>query len=156
MVDDVVRLMDHLNLTNADIVGYSMGGMITMKLMTLHPERVRSAVVGGMGWMEDGGNFTPSVRVEPMKSAAMACVQGFAELAISAKDLQNIKTPFIVVVADSDPIRQRFVEPLHKLRPDVPIKIVDNANHISCVTKPQFKQDVKAFLEHPPTQPPQK
>jgi pimeloyl-ACP methyl ester carboxylesterase len=156
MVDDIIRLMDHLNLTNADIVGYSMGGMITMKLMVLHPERVRSAVVGGMGWLEDGGNFTPSVRVDPVKSAVVACVQGFKGLAISAQDLKNIKTPFTVIVADSDPIRQRFVEPLHKLRPDVPIKIIDDANHISCVTKPQFKADVKELLETRSFPPPKK
>ena len=54
MVEDVVRLMDHLRIAKARVAGYSMGGMITMKLLTLHPERVSSAVVGGMGWLQDG------------------------------------------------------------------------------------------------------
>ena len=50
MMEDVVRLLDHLNIQKAHVVGYSMGGMITMKLLTRHPDRVRSAILGGMGW----------------------------------------------------------------------------------------------------------
>jgi pimeloyl-ACP methyl ester carboxylesterase len=49
MVEDVVRLMDHLGIESAQFMGYSMGGMIVTKLMVDHPERVRSAVVGGNG-----------------------------------------------------------------------------------------------------------
>jgi pimeloyl-ACP methyl ester carboxylesterase len=48
MVEDVVRLMDHLHLPSANIVGYSMGGMITLKLAVTHPDRVHSAILGGM------------------------------------------------------------------------------------------------------------
>lgn len=51
MVEDVLRLMDHLKIEKAHIVGYSMGGAITLKFVTSHPERVISAVVGGMGWL---------------------------------------------------------------------------------------------------------
>ena len=47
MVHDVVRLLDHLKIPRAHIVGYSMGGAINMKLLTMHPERYLTAVVGG-------------------------------------------------------------------------------------------------------------
>lgn len=50
MVEDVVRLMDHLGIERAHIVGYSMGGFITGKLVTTHPERVITATLGGAGW----------------------------------------------------------------------------------------------------------
>ena len=50
MVNDVVRLLDHLELDSADIVGYSMGAMIGLKLAIDHPDRVRSLLMGGMGW----------------------------------------------------------------------------------------------------------
>ena len=54
MIEDVARLMDHLNIPKAHIVGYSMGGAITGKFITTHPDRVISAVFGGsaprMGW----------------------------------------------------------------------------------------------------------
>jgi pimeloyl-ACP methyl ester carboxylesterase len=52
MVDDVVRLMDHLEIQKAHIIGYSMGGFITMKMLTQHPERFLSAAPCGMGWDE--------------------------------------------------------------------------------------------------------
>ena len=47
MAHDVVRLLDHLKIPRAHIVGYSMGGAINMKLLTMHPERYLTAVVGG-------------------------------------------------------------------------------------------------------------
>ena len=50
MALDVVDLLDHLRLQQANVVGYSMGGFITMKLIALAPDRLMSAVVGGAGW----------------------------------------------------------------------------------------------------------
>lgn len=50
MVRDCVRLLDHLGIEKAHVMGYSMGGAITMNLLANHPERVKSAIVGGNGW----------------------------------------------------------------------------------------------------------
>lgn len=50
LVDDVVRLLDHLEIQRAHVVGYSMGAAITLKLLSTHPGRVASAVLGGFGW----------------------------------------------------------------------------------------------------------
>lgn len=49
MIEDVVRLLDHLKIPRAHIVGYSMGGFITLKLLTLYPERFLTATVAGAG-----------------------------------------------------------------------------------------------------------
>jgi pimeloyl-ACP methyl ester carboxylesterase len=53
MVSDVIRLLDHLKIRKAHIVGYSMGGLIASVLLAEHPERVRTAVIGGFGWEID-------------------------------------------------------------------------------------------------------
>jgi pimeloyl-ACP methyl ester carboxylesterase len=50
MVEDVVRLLDHLKIQKAHIVGYSMGGFITGALIATHPDRILSATMGGAGW----------------------------------------------------------------------------------------------------------
>lgn len=50
MVNDVLRLMDHLKIPKAHIVGYSMGGFMTSYLLNNHPDRVISATLGGAGW----------------------------------------------------------------------------------------------------------
>jgi len=47
MGQDVVRLLDHLNISQAHIVGYSMGAGITAKLLTTHPDRFLTATLGG-------------------------------------------------------------------------------------------------------------
>ncbi len=47
MVNDVLRLMDHLSIHRAHIAGYSMGGGIVAKMATEHPERFLSAIIGG-------------------------------------------------------------------------------------------------------------
>jgi pimeloyl-ACP methyl ester carboxylesterase len=47
MGQDVVRLLDHLTLTRAHIVGYSLGAAIVAKLVTTNPERFVTATVGG-------------------------------------------------------------------------------------------------------------
>lgn len=54
MVRDVIRLMDYLDVPRAHVVGYSMGGFITCKMLTLYPERIISATLGGAGWPRDG------------------------------------------------------------------------------------------------------
>ena len=47
MALDIVRLLDHLGLHKAHIVGYSMGAHITAHLLTMHPERFLTATLGG-------------------------------------------------------------------------------------------------------------
>src|SRR5262249_6529459 len=49
MADDVRALLDHLQIARADIMGYSMGARITAFLAVEHAERVRSAILGGLG-----------------------------------------------------------------------------------------------------------
>jgi len=50
MAKDVVRLMDHLSIEKAHIVGYSLGAFISLKLATMHPERMLTACPLGAGW----------------------------------------------------------------------------------------------------------
>lgn len=52
MAWDVVRLMNHLDIPRAHVVGYSMGGFITLKLLEIAPERLISAMPCGMAWRE--------------------------------------------------------------------------------------------------------
>jgi pimeloyl-ACP methyl ester carboxylesterase len=61
LAGDVVRLLDHLKIKQAHVVGYSLGGFVTLRLMAAHPERLRSAVIGGAGW-----NPTAVTALQPM------------------------------------------------------------------------------------------
>ncbi|MBI2827008.1 MAG: alpha/beta hydrolase [Planctomycetia bacterium] len=52
MVEDSIRLLNHLKIDKAHIVGYSMGGFITNKLISVHPDRALTATLGGAGWAQ--------------------------------------------------------------------------------------------------------
>jgi pimeloyl-ACP methyl ester carboxylesterase len=61
MVEDAVRLLDHLQIKKAHVVGYSMGAIITGKLMATHPDRLLSATLGGAGLIPEGIKLPPFV-----------------------------------------------------------------------------------------------
>ncbi|HWN40965.1 MAG TPA: alpha/beta hydrolase, partial [Thermoanaerobaculia bacterium] len=55
MAADVVRLLDHLKIEKAHLIGYSSGAFIAGKVAATHPERVLSVVYAGqapviVGW----------------------------------------------------------------------------------------------------------
>jgi len=54
MIEDQIRLLDHLKIKKAHVFGYSMGGAIAIGIVGFHPERVLSAIVGGAGWLPPG------------------------------------------------------------------------------------------------------
>ena len=149
MVDDVIRLMDHLHLSSANVIGYSMGGMITLKLAVTHPERVRSAILGGMGWMQEGSR-QQSVW-EGMERRGHAentppLLHGFAEFAVTADQVKGLKMPIQVVVGERDPCRRIYVAPLLQIRPDIREHVIAGAGHLGCVIRPEFKTELNAAL----------
>ena len=48
MAEDARRLLDHLGIAQADVMGYSMGARVAAFLTISHPERVRRAVFAGL------------------------------------------------------------------------------------------------------------
>lgn len=50
MVEDITRLMDHLEIRRAHVAGYSLGGFIALKAASLHPERFLSVAICAAGW----------------------------------------------------------------------------------------------------------
>ncbi len=151
MAEDVVRLMDHLKIQKAQVVGYSLGGMLTMKLLTLHPERVRSAVLGGMGWLREGSALQRVWRMLPgsgRSSVPPACAHGAAQLAVTEEQVRAVQAPVTIIVGERDPCRRLYVVPLQRIRPDWPVRVVPGAGHVNCIVKPEFKDDLeKALLQ---------
>ena len=47
MATDPIRLLDHLGIKRAHLVGYSMGGGVVAKAAVTHPERLITAILGG-------------------------------------------------------------------------------------------------------------
>ena len=55
MAGDVSALMDHLDIERADVMGYSLGARMTAWLARYQPQRLRSAIFGGIGMALDRG-----------------------------------------------------------------------------------------------------
>jgi pimeloyl-ACP methyl ester carboxylesterase len=149
MVEDVVRLMDHLGIQKARVAGYSMGGMIAMKLAVTHPERVSRVVLGGMGWHKAGvpmNRFWDSVETSRF-NVPPACAHGFPALAVTEAEIKAVKIPVVVIVGDRDPCREWYVEPLRQVRPDWPVHVIADAGHLNCPGKADFKAQLQAALE---------
>jgi pimeloyl-ACP methyl ester carboxylesterase len=53
MVGDVIRLLDHLKIERAHVVGYSMGGAIANQLLVRNPDRLLTVTLLGAGWAGD-------------------------------------------------------------------------------------------------------
>lgn len=143
-VHDVIRLMDHLGIEKAHIGGYSMGGMITIKALTLYPERFKSAMVGGMGWVEPG-SITP--RTDNLDDKYTKIYNAFDEYSTTAAEMQAIETPLQVIVGDEDHGQLRRVSRWQAIVPDLDVVYVEGASHINCNFRPAFREGIKAFFD---------
>src|SRR5205085_10068627 len=132
----------------AHIVGYSLGGMVALKLTVRHPQRIRSLTLGGMGWLREGSALQGIWQRAPSRSGARtpaACVRSIGELAVTEAEVKALRVPTTVLVGDRDPVRQLYVVPLQNIRPDWPVSLIAGAGHLNCIIKNQFKEDLKKW-----------
>ena len=150
LVEDVARLLDHLKIKKAHVVGYSMGGIITAKFIARYPDRVLSGTLGGMGWLREGSvaqwGFAQMGK-DGKANAAGICGRSLAKLALTEEEVKGIQVPITILVGDKDGlIKKLYVEPLQKVRKDWPVIEINDANHITCIFKPQFKEEIQKWL----------
>ncbi|MBI1784987.1 alpha/beta hydrolase [Candidatus Sumerlaeota bacterium] len=107
MAEDQIRLLDHLKIEKAHIVGYSMGGFITMKLLATHPERFLSATLGGSGWMretEKQKEFSETLAASLEEGRGLGPLLGRVTSNAGAPvDEERVKSFNAVVMAMNDP-----------------------------------------------------
>jgi pimeloyl-ACP methyl ester carboxylesterase len=171
MADDVVALLDLLGVTEVDLVGYSMGAIVTL-LTAVRDARVRRLVIGGVGAcvVEVGGLDTRVIGGEPLLHAlrtddpatiapAAAGFRAFVDavggdrLALAAQatavhaapiPLETIKVPTLVIAGESDPLAVR-PEVLAAAIPGAALRVVPG-DHLSAVRDPAFIPALAGFL----------
>ncbi len=174
MAEDSRRLLDHLGIEKADVVGYSMGARIAAFLVLRHQERVRSVVIAGMGInlvrgmvgsgplakalearsIDDVGNDAArSFRAFAEKTgsdlrALAACMRGPREK-LSAEQLATIAVPVLVAVGTEDVIAGSGPD-LAALIPDAGLLNIEGRDHMKAVGDASFKQGVLDFLTQRP------
>jgi pimeloyl-ACP methyl ester carboxylesterase len=174
MAEDVRRLMDHLRVACADVMGYSMGARISAFLALNHPARVRSLVSGGLGLglVEGVGDaalivealLAPSLQhvgtqrgrmfrafADQTKSdriALAACMSAMREL-IPAETVRRIAVPTLVAVGTKDAIAGS-AQGLADLIPAAKVLDIPDRDHMPAVGDRVYKAGVLRFLESRP------
>ncbi|MCY1705823.1 alpha/beta fold hydrolase [Pannonibacter sp. SL95] len=170
MAEDARRLLDHLGLDQVDVMGYSMGARISAFLTLNHPQRVRRAIFGGLGYgMVNGvGDPEPIARgleadsladvpdrtgrafrafAEQTKSdrkALAACIRSSRQK-ITEEDVARIRRPVLVAVGTKDDIAGS-PEDLAALIPGARVLDIPGRDHMVAVGDKVFKQGVLDFL----------
>jgi pimeloyl-ACP methyl ester carboxylesterase len=149
LVKDIVLLLDHLKIEKAHIVGYSLGGMVVMKFVASHPDRVLSATIGGMGWFRDGSSLQKlweRMPARPGSRTPPAFIRSVGKLALTEEELKKIDVPVEILVGDRDPVKPLYVDPLRRKRKDWPVIEIKDAGHINCIIKKPFRQDLVRWV----------
>ena len=147
LVEDVIRLMDHLKIEKAHLVGYSMGGIITAKLLATHPDRVMSATLGGAGWLREGGLEQKFFAAGGKDGKPVGvCFRSLAKLALTEEEITSIDVPVTILIGDRDGLKKLYADPIKTVRPEWPVLEIKDADHISCIFKPQFREGIQSWL----------
>ncbi len=155
MVEDGRRLLDHLGIERAHIVGYSMGGKIVAKFGELHPGRAQSLTLGGVGipfWAPDSPSeeqIAQSFRdlglegeMSPKAIAAMSAA--YPDFLTDESALRKIEAPTLVIVGDAD-MRTEGAKSLAKIIPGARFVMVPG-NHGEAPGAPKFLSGLVQFL----------
>jgi len=170
MAEDSRRLLDHLGIPRADVMGYSMGARLTALLAIAHPDRVRRAVLGGLAENIVRGLpeaeavaagllvATPDTITDPQARAfrlfadqtgsdrrALAACMSAPRRLIPEEELNRIKCPVLVVAGEIDSIAGR-IEPLVRVLPNARGVELKRRDHMKAVGDPHFKAAVREFL----------
>lgn len=149
VVKDMVELLDQLKVERAHLVGYSLGGMIAIKLMADNPRRTRSGLIGGMGWFRQGSGlqrFWDRLPAREGSQTPAAFTRTIGQLAVSEAELKSIDVPVEVLIGDRDPVRRLYVLPLEQARPDWPVVEIKDAGHVNCIVQPQFREQIARWI----------
>ena len=170
MVEDARALLDHLDIERADVMGYSMGARITAFLTLKHPQRVRSAILGGLGYkLIDGAGLPEDIAdaleapslddvTDPMgrtfrafadqtksdRRALAACIRGSRQT-LTPDEVAAIDTPTLVAVGTTDEVAGP-ADKLAALMPHATVLDIPGRDHMRAVGDRVFKDGVLQFL----------
>jgi pimeloyl-ACP methyl ester carboxylesterase len=169
MADDVRALLDHLGIVRADTMGYSMGARICAFLALKAPERVRSAIFGGLGIHLVEGGLPESIaaaleapsladvtdpqgrmfrafaeRTGSDLKALAACIRGSRQT-LTREQVASIRVPVLIAVGTKDTVAGS-AHALVALIPGAQVLDIPGRDHMLAVGDKVFKAGVLKFL----------
>jgi pimeloyl-ACP methyl ester carboxylesterase len=170
MAEDARRLLDHLQIQRADVMGYSMGARITAFLALAHPDRVRSAIFAGLGGnmvrpMAGTGPIAHALEADSIDDVTNATARTFRAFAektgsdlkalaacirasrdpLTREMVATLRPPVLVVTGSEDVIGGK-AEELAALIPNAEALTIPRRDHMRTVGDRVYKEGVLAFL----------
>jgi pimeloyl-ACP methyl ester carboxylesterase len=173
MAEDARRLLDHLDIEKAHVIGYSMGARIGSFLTARHPQRVASLTLSGMGinlvrGVGGAGPIAAALEADSVddvtndaarsfrifadqtgsdRRALAACIRASRE-PITVEALSEAGVPILIAVGTDDVVAGSASE-LAALLPGAQVLDIPGRDHMRAVGDPVHKKGVLAFLaEH--------
>ena len=172
---DVTRLLDHLGVERALLMGYSMGSSIAIELMLSHPDRFRAIVLGGIAYddgLEDKADrdaIAKAYRADDpatIRSPVAKAYRRFAEsmpndlkalaALIDAErspfdpvKLAAVRMPVLIVVGTNDNAIGD-PKPLAKMIPGARLVMIEGRDHMTLPADQRFKDVVLEFFAGAP------
>ena len=174
MAGDASALLDHLGISRAHVMGYSMGARIAAFLALAEPQKVATLIFGGLGsGMVDGvGDWDPIAsallaedaasvthprgrtfrafadQTKSDRKALAACIATSRTLLTEA-EVARISQPTLIAVGSRDDIAGSPDE-LAGMMPNAWSFAIEGRDHMLAVGDKSFKQRVIGFLEEHP------
>jgi pimeloyl-ACP methyl ester carboxylesterase len=158
---DVLRLMDHLGIHRAHVVGYSMGARVTAYLLANHPDRFITATLGGSAPIP--GLQVTKEGIEAVRKRSLTQAdsdpQDYAALAASLEaarvrelptyeQLGAVDVPVLAITGSED--SKQNVDGLKALKSVIrsyKLVVIEGARHgTQTVSSPIFLESLAAFL----------
>jgi pimeloyl-ACP methyl ester carboxylesterase len=166
MAADVVRLLDHLDIADADYLGYSMGARVGLDVVIDHGDRIGRAILGGLGqWGGDRADviarrmrgdesvddptaemFYRFAAARPINDLeALACCILGRQRPLTGAELASISVPVAIMVGERDPIARGAPELAAQITGARFVSIAGR-DHMNAVPARQFKDAALEFL----------
>jgi uncharacterized protein YndB with AHSA1/START domain len=130
---DVARLMDHLGIARAHLVGYGLGAQQAAKFAVSDPARLQTLTLAGATSLR-------TASADPQRN----------DLVVSDETMIALPVPTLGLVGMQDAAMRDFVE-LKRLMPRlVRMVAIENATHESAPASPDFTVAILYFLRYNP------